>query len=91
MFERRHAMKTILARATTDRAFREALLAEPRQAIEQSCGLVIPADFKIRFIEKTEGLDALVVLPDFQDGAGELSDEELEAASGGGGGDGDTW
>jgi hypothetical protein len=90
MIERRQALKTILARAATDRAFRQALLAEPRQAIEQWCGLVIPADFQIRFIEKADDLDALVVLPDFHDGAGELSDDELEAASGGGGGD-PTW
>lgn len=79
----RRALDSIVARATIDRAFRQKLLADPRRAIRDELGLTIPSHFRIRFIERGPDLDALVVLPDFRSGEEELSDDELEAVSGG--------
>ena len=60
-----HALNAVLARATVDRAFRNALLTAPRRAIFETFGMHIPGDFRIRFIERDADLDALVVLPDY--------------------------
>ena len=79
----RRALDSIVARATVDRAFRQQLLADPRRAIRNELGLTIPSHFRIKFIERGPDLDALVVLPDFREGIEELSDDELEAVSGG--------
>lgn len=79
----RRALDSIVARATVDRAFRQQLLADPRRAIRDELGLTIPSHFRIKFIERGPDLDALVVLPDFKDGAEELSEDELEVVSGG--------
>ena len=76
----------ILKRSATDRAFRERLVAEPAGAIEEVIGVpmsTLPRPIKVRFIEKDPGLDAVVVLPDFQDPEGILSDAELEEVAGG--------
>jgi hypothetical protein len=43
----------------------------------------MPEDFRIQFIEKTAGLDALVVLPDPTSGDGDLSDRDLDTVHGG--------
>jgi hypothetical protein len=79
----RRALDSIVARATVDRAFRQKLLADPRRAIRDALGLNIPSHFRIKFIERGPELDALVVLPDFREGTEELSEDELEAVSGG--------
>jgi hypothetical protein len=84
----RRALDNVVERATVDRLFRQQLLIDPRNAIHDALGVTIPAHFRIRFIERGPDLDALVVLPDFK-GPGdelsgnELSDNELEAVSGG--------
>ena len=79
----RRALDSIVERATVDRAFRQKLLADPRRAIRDELGLTIPSHFRIKFIERGPDLDALVVLPDFREGTEELSENELEAVSGG--------
>jgi hypothetical protein len=79
------AMDAVLARAATDRSFRERLLTDPRRALKEAFGLVLPDPFTIRFIEREPGLDALVVLPDLRDpvGDGALQAGDLEAVQGG--------
>jgi hypothetical protein len=77
-------LDAILQRSAIDLAFRRELLTNPRGAIEQAFGVVIPRTFNIRFIERDPGVDALVVLPDARGGGGELSDADLEVVSGGG-------
>ncbi len=79
----RRALDSIVARATIDRAFRQKLLADPRRAIRDELGLTIPSHFRIKFMERGPELDALVVLPEFREGAEELSEDDLEAVAGG--------
>ena len=76
-------LDAILERSTADYAFRQQLIADPRRAIQESFGVVIPGNFIIRFIEKEPHVDALVVLPDFEPKGGELSDRDLESVAGG--------
>lgn len=83
--ERRELLNAILDRASFDRGFRQLLIEEPKSAIHGEFGVEIPSSLKVKFIEKDPEIDSLVVLPDFL-GDGELSDEDLEAASGGTGG-----
>ena len=77
------ALQAILDRATTDLAFRKRLVMDPRAAIFDSFGVMIPLNFRIKFIERPPDFDALIVLPDLEIGNGELSDDGLEKVSGG--------
>jgi hypothetical protein len=87
----RRALQSILDRATTDPAFRDRLLNDPRDAIFETFGVMIPPNFRIKFIERGPGVDALVVLPDIVSRDAELSDDELEAVSGGVEDEGGDW
>lgn len=73
----------VLARAESDVSFRRDLLDDPHHAIEAAFGVHVPRDFRLRFIERTPDVDALVVLPDVRDADGELSAETLEHVAGG--------
>ncbi|HEX8360141.1 MAG TPA: hypothetical protein VF613_08540 [Longimicrobium sp.] len=76
----------VLSRSTTDRAFRERLVADPKGALGEVIGVPfesLPRPINVKFIEKEPGLDAMVVLPDFLE-VDSLSDAELEAVAGGG-------
>ena len=79
----RKALDAILERATVDREFRQQLVVDWRRAIQQSFGIIVPPTFTMRFVERDPGVDALIVLPDFKNADGELSDRELEAVAGG--------
>lgn len=79
-----HALDEVLARASTDTAFRAELLDHPREAIRLAFGIEIPSTFRMKFIERDPNVDALIVLPDLKT-SGELSDDALEIVSGGGG------
>ena len=86
---REHALNAVLARASTDWDFRQQLLNEPERALKDVFGLVLPAPFRIRFVERDADLDALIVLPDFHGGDrmnDELDPYDLEVVNGGGGG-----
>ena len=79
-------LRRVLHRSATDREFRTRLIAQPDSAIEEILGVSVTnlqAPIRVKFVEKDPGVDALVVLPDFQDPEGELSDAELEAVVGG--------
>ena len=75
--------QAVATRAAVDRAFRSRLLADPRNAVAEVLGHQLPDSFRIKFIEKDPGVDALIVLPDLAPTSGELSQEELEAVAGG--------
>jgi hypothetical protein len=81
--DHQQVLDAILQRSATDQGFRRRLLTDPRAAIEQAFGVVIPRTFNIRFVEKDPGVDALVVLPDAIGAGGELSDSDLDSVSGG--------
>jgi hypothetical protein len=79
-------IKEILKRSATDREFRDRLVAEPGSAIEEVIGVplaTLPRPINVKFIEKEPGLDAMIVLPDFLNPEGVLTDAELEAVAGG--------
>jgi hypothetical protein len=82
--ERERILAQIAERAATDADFRRRLLVDPGPTIERDLGVRLPANFKIRFVEKDPGLDALIVLPDLARPGNELSDEDLDAVAGGG-------
>lgn len=77
------ALEQILTRAAADLDFRKALLADPRKTILDTLGLRIPANFRVKFIEREKDVDALIVLPDLQRQDGELDDDDLDAVAGG--------
>jgi hypothetical protein len=77
------ALEQILTRATVDLDFRQALLVDPRKTILDALGVRIPANFRVKFIEREKNVDALIVLPDLQCQDGELDDDDLEAVAGG--------
>jgi hypothetical protein len=87
----RRALQSILDRASTDPAFRDRLLNDPCDAIYEAFGVMIPRTFRIKFIERGPGVDALVVLPDIVSRDTELSDDELEEVSGGVEDEGGHW
>ena len=74
----------VLRRAAVDRDFRERLLNEPGAVLARVTGQELPEDYTVRFIEKDEDTDALIVLPDMVPETMELSEAELEAVAGGG-------
>jgi hypothetical protein len=76
-------LQTITTRAAVDNEFRSQLISDPRGAVAEAVGVQLPETFRIKFVEKEQGLDAMVVLPDYVPEAAELSEEELEAVAGG--------
>ncbi len=85
--EEQKVLQDLSARAAVDKAFREKALSDPHAALQEIAGVAVPSTFKIKFIEKAPGIDALIVLPDYIDELSELSAEELEAVAGGMAGD----
>jgi hypothetical protein len=81
------ALEQILTRAAVDLEFRKSLLVDPRRAILDGLGLRIPANFRVKFVERDKDVDALIVLPDLIRPDGELDDCDLDAVAGGGDGD----
>ena len=78
-------LENVLARAAEDLEFRQRLLTEPRRAIEDAFGVAIPADFRLKFVERDADVDALIVLPDLRRASDDdvLSEDELEQVAGG--------
>jgi hypothetical protein len=74
-------LREVIERASTDREFRTRLLADPAAAIRHAFGVILPHNYRIRFIERPRELDALIVLPEF--GHGELDEDDLEQVAGG--------
>lgn len=77
-------MKQVLDLSTIDADFRRRLLETPHEAIRDTFGIHIPSHYRLRFIERGQDVDALVVLPDPVVSAGELSEDDLDSVSGGG-------
>lgn len=75
-------LKEVLERAAEDREFRVRLLADPVAAIRMAFGVILPHNYRIKFMERPRDLDALIVLPEFGRGT-ELDDEDLDLVAGG--------
>ena len=84
-------LQEVMARASTDVAFRKRLLTHPDDAIYEAFGVRLPNGLKIKFIEKPAGFDQLFVLPDVHLPGEELDDEDLDAVAGGTSTTGCTW
>lgn len=87
---REQLLSDILDLAITNQDFRSGLINDPKPAIFDQFGVQIPESYNLRFIERDPDLDALVVLPDFDTGCDELTDDDLDDVCGGtsgGGGD----
>lgn len=77
-------MTKILERSATDLAFRQKLVANPREAFAEISGVdtaKIPENVNIRFVESS-GVPTYV-LPEYVSPDGELSEADLETVSGG--------
>jgi hypothetical protein len=72
----------VVARAWSEEAFKERLLAEPGAVLREQ-GLEIPAGVDVRVIEDTAEAVHLVLPPRPTSVKGDLSDEELERVAGG--------
>src|SRR5262245_7098890 len=77
----RDALKTLIARATTDLEFRLKLLQDPVAAILEATGTTV--SIRVKFVEKDPDVDLHIVLPDYVAGEPELTLEELDVVAGG--------
>jgi Nitrile hydratase, alpha chain len=76
---RRDLEDKIVARAWADEGFRERLKADPKGAVAQETGITVPEAIEIEVLEETPEKGYLVIPVNRV----EISDELLEAASGG--------
>ena len=79
--------RRLIQRSLQDEAFRQKLLDDPKGTLEQELGRGLPESVQVRVVE--ESADTIyLVLPSASavggQGGGSLSDEALEAVSGGG-------
>jgi hypothetical protein len=79
--------REVVKMATEDKAFRQQLLANPKQALKSAAGLELPASVDIQVLQEEPNRMYIVLPPDFKKSA-ELGDDELEAVAGGIGGSG---
>jgi Nitrile hydratase, alpha chain len=78
--------RTLVQRSLQDDSFRQRLLDEPKAAVEQELGAQLPEGVEVRAVEETADTIYLVLPSASALGGqgGDLSDEALEAVSGGG-------
>ena len=74
-------LEKLLEKAAEDTEFRTKLLTDPRAALQEGLGIQVPADFNV-VIHEDDARTAHLVLP----ASAELTDPQLERATGGAGG-----
>jgi hypothetical protein len=89
MVARERVEARLIERASTDPAFRERLLTDPKAAIGEELGTPVPEHVDVRVVEET-GTTLYLVLPPAASGR-ELSEAELETIAGAGGDGGKDW
>lgn len=72
--------EALMVKAASDTAFREALLENPRQALEAHLGTKLPETLQVNVVENTPETLTLALPPFMGD---RLSDEDLDRVSGG--------
>jgi len=70
----------LMRKAATDEAFREALLANPKAALEGHLGRRLPDELTVTVVTNTPHELTLVLPPKMSD---ELSDDQLDGVAGG--------
>lgn len=70
----------LMLKAANDEAFREALVANPKETLSQFLGTALPAELRVKVVENTATELTLVIPPPL---TGELDDAELDAVAGG--------
>lgn len=73
----------VIDRSTRDPRFRQELLRNPKESVEQEMGVRVPANMEIRVVEETASTLYLVLPPRPAVAGQELSDRELEQVAGG--------
>ena len=76
---------SIIERASTDSAFRQQLISDPRGTLEGELGVSLPSNVQVSVLEETPSAFYIVLPPDGTAAGTELSDEELGAVAGGSG------
>jgi hypothetical protein len=80
---REEARQQLIDRANSDPAFRDQLLRDPREAIQEETGMPVPANITIRVAEEQPGEVVLVLPARTLTSGGQLSDADLETVAGG--------
>jgi Nitrile hydratase, alpha chain len=73
----------VIERATRDPQFRQELLRDPKETVEQELGVRIPDGTEIRVVEETPSTLYLVLPPQSMAAGQEISDQDLEQVAGG--------
>ena len=68
----------LIDKATTDKAFRERLIADPKNTIREELNVTIPAGFDVEVLEDGATKGYLVLPP-----SAELNEADLQQAAGG--------
>ena len=77
--------RKLIERSLQDEEFRQRLLADPKGTIEHDLGARLPESIEVRVVEESADTIYLVLPSDSPTAqGGELSDQELDAVSGGG-------
>jgi Nitrile hydratase, alpha chain len=81
---RREVELQLIEKAWKDDAFRQALLTDPREAVERELGAKLPGGIQVKVLAETPDT-CYLVLPANPDRAptGALTDQQLEAVAGG--------
>src|SRR5438874_5339344 len=80
--ERARKLGQVLAKAWSDEGFKRRLLAESKAVLAERA-ISVPAGIEVRVVEDTDRVHHLVLSA--KPAEGELSEEQLAAAAGGGG------
>lgn len=84
MNQKQQLEQRLIEKAMKDELFRERLLSNPKETIEQEVGFTIPATLHIRVLEEDANTFYLVLPPvGSPESSDELTEYELEAVSGG--------
>jgi hypothetical protein len=82
---RQEMERRLIEKSVQDEAFRQRLIEDPKEALEQELGARLPKELRIMVVEETQDTIYLVLPSTSMAGAEgvELSEQELESVAGG--------